>query len=202
MKFITIISLLLIFTLPVNSIAEDHANAEHHETEDNGFSAGDFILDHIGDAHDWHILTINDHHYSIPLPIILYSEQSGFHTLWSTKLEHGHQYKGFRLNHENGKIIEEVHGEEYLPWDFSIKKNVMAIFISLALLFWIFISVGKAYKQNPKSAPKGMQSLLEPIILFIRDDIAKEAIGERNTNVFYHFCYPFSFSFLLIICWD
>ncbi|MFC2086286.1 F0F1 ATP synthase subunit A [Bacteroidota bacterium] len=197
MKFITIISLIMMFTIPVNLIAEEHAKDEHQETKKDGFSAGDFIFDHIGDAHDWHILTINGHHYSIPLPIILYSEHSGFHTFWSTKLAHGHHYKGFYLDHEKGKIIEEFQEEEYLPWDFSIKKNVMAIFISIALMFWIFISIGKTYRRNSQIAPKGIQSLLEPIILFIRDDLAKEAIGAKKYERFLPFLLSIFF-FILI----
>ena len=140
-RFIVIISLVLLFIIPSYTIAEDHLKDEHHEAEKEEFSPGDFIFDHIGDAHDWHILTVGEHHISIPLPIILYSEHSGFNVFWSTKLAHGHHYKGFHLDHEAGKIVEEVHGEEYLPWDFSIKKNVMAIFISIALMFWIFISL-------------------------------------------------------------
>ncbi len=196
-RFIIIISLVLLFIIPSYIFAEEHAKDEHHETKENKFSPGDFIFDHIGDAHDWHFLTINGHHISIPLPIILYSEHSGFHAFWSTKLAHEHHYKGFHLDHEKGKIIEKVHGEEYLPWDFSIKKNVMAIFISIALMFWIFISVGKAYKRNAGLAPKGMQSFLEPIILFIRDDLAKEAIGEKKHERFLPFLLSIFF-FILI----
>jgi F-type H+-transporting ATPase subunit a len=65
-------------------------------------------------------------------------------------------------------------------WDFSITKNVVALFVSLFLLMYIFMSVAKAYTRRPGQAPKGMQSLLEPIIIFVRDDIAKTSIGEKK----------------------
>jgi len=65
-------------------------------------------------------------------------------------------------------------------WDISITKNVLAMFVSLGLMLWMFISAAKMYKRNPGKAPKGMQGLLEPLIIFVRDDIAKSAIGEKR----------------------
>ncbi|NOZ47519.1 MAG: F0F1 ATP synthase subunit A [Chlorobi bacterium] len=192
-----LIALLFLFLLSFQSFAEEHNQKEHQEATEGKFDAGSFIFEHIGDGHDWHILTVNGHHISIPLPIILYSENSGFHVFWSSKLAHGDSYKGFWLDHEKGKIVEDVNGQEYLPWDFSITKNVMAIFISMALLFWIFISIGKSYKKNVGKAPKGMQSLLEPIVLFIRDDLAKEAIGEKKYERYLPFLLTIFF-FILI----
>jgi F-type H+-transporting ATPase subunit a len=62
------------------------------------------------------------------------------------------------------------------PLDFSITKNVLFIFLVTGIMIWLFISIAKQYKKNPDKAPKGAQSLFEPIIVFIRDDIAKENI--------------------------
>jgi F-type H+-transporting ATPase subunit a len=67
-----------------------------------------------------------------------------------------------------------------LPWDFSITKNVVALWFSIVLLIWIFSSMAKSYKTRKGMAPKGMQSVLEPLVVFIRDDIAKSSIGEKN----------------------
>jgi len=50
---------------------------------------------------------------------------------------------------------------------------------SLVLLFWILLSVGKAYRKNPTKAPSGLQSFIEPVVLFIRDDVARPSIGEK-----------------------
>lgn len=85
-------------------------------------------------------------------------------------------------------------------WDVSITKNVASLFVSIFLMLWIFISVAKTYTRTPGKAPKGMQSLIEPLIIFVRDDIAKSAIGEKNTNVTFLFYLPFSFLFGSIIC--
>ncbi|MBL7933127.1 MAG: F0F1 ATP synthase subunit A, partial [Bacteroidia bacterium] len=66
------------------------------------------------------------------------------------------------------------------PLDFSITKNVTQLFISALVLILIFTSVAKAYKNHGvTSAPKGKQSFLEPLIVFVRDDVAKSNIGAK-----------------------
>lgn len=64
---------------------------------------------------------------------------------------------------------------KYRPWDFSITKNVLYIFIVSAILVFLFISIGNAYKKRANQAPKGVQSFFEPVVVFIRD-LAKENI--------------------------
>ena len=76
------------------------------------------------------------------------------------------------------KIVENT--EAGMPYDFSITKNVLSLWMSLILIMWVFVSVAKSYKTRKGMAPKGMQNLLEPFIIFVRDDIAKESIGEKK----------------------
>jgi F-type H+-transporting ATPase subunit a len=159
--------------------AADHQMAVHAE-ENEAFNPGDFIFDHIKDGHEWHIMTIGGKHISIPLPVILYSKNSGLHIFMSGKFHHGHaSYKGFHLEtagENKGKILEE---DGTRPLDLSVTKNVAAMFFSIILILWIFLSVGKAYRQNPIKAPSGLQSFVEPIITFLRDDVIKPAIGPK-----------------------
>ncbi len=175
--FIKILLLVFLFS-PVSLVKAQH------EGEEDKFNPGTFILDHVGDAYDWHILTYKEHHVSVPLPVILFSKQSGFHVFMSTKFHHGHDsYQGFSVAHDGqykGKIVEQAaDGSLVRPLDLSITKNVFAIFVSIALILWIFISVSKTYQRNPDKAPKGLQSFVEPVILFVRDDIARPAIGYK-----------------------
>ncbi len=153
------------------------------------FNAGEMIIDHITDAHEWHILTYENFHLSIPLPVILLD--NGKLVIFSSwHFHHGNQaYNGYRILTEGenkGKIVkvvddgETVDASAKLPLDFSITKNVLSLFISVLLLCIIFISVANRYKQNPNTAPKGLQSLLEPLILFVRDDIAIPGLGKKN----------------------
>lgn len=160
------------------------------ESHDEPFEASKFIMDHIGDSHEWHILTTPDgHHVSIYLPVILYSKHSGFHLFSSKELAHGHTYRGFQMGHGtlDGKSLEgtivEVneHGEMVgVPLDFSITKNVVMMMLSVIILLWVFLGLARSYKRRGIGAPKGLQGFLEPLIVFIEDDVAKPNLGEHQ----------------------
>ncbi|RKE03137.1 F0F1 ATP synthase subunit A [Marinifilum flexuosum] len=180
---------LLIFFFIASAVpafaSDEHDQHAHHDThKKEKFEPGNFIMDHIADAYDWHILSYKDKHVSVPLPVIVISEQSGFHMFMSSKFHHGHDaYKGFYIAQEGefrGKVVEKINGHEVRPFDISMTKNVVALLISMIILLWVFISVAKAYTKRKGQAPKGMQSLMEPLILFVRDEIAKPAIGEKK----------------------
>jgi F-type H+-transporting ATPase subunit a len=64
-------------------------------------------------------------------------------------------------------------------FDFSITKSVFGMLVILTLMVWMFISVAKQYQKNPGQAPKGMANAVEPLVLFIRDEIAKPSIGAK-----------------------
>jgi F-type H+-transporting ATPase subunit a len=141
----------------------------------------------------------------IPLPIILYSPQRGIDVFMSSKFEHGHEpYKGYRLleKHYLEKLKEEGHDlkkeglsagkiiaiNENGEWDKSVKfydvsltRNVVQMILALALLVWIMITIAKRYEKGHgvKSAPTGMQNLLEPVITFVRDEVAKPNLGAK-----------------------
>lgn len=160
---------------------DQQTTVSQHQT---GFDPGSFIMEHIADSYEWHTATFGHTHLSLPLPVILYSETQGFQLFLSSKFHHGHaNYKNFQIanqGHNKGKIVEMVDGNEIRPLDFSITKNVLSLFISLAVLLILFIGIAKAYTTRQGMAPKGAQSLLEPLILFIRDDIAKASIGHKK----------------------
>lgn len=160
------------------------------KTPKKEFKAGDFIFDHIGDAHDWHIFTVGSKHVSVPLPIIVYSRTRGkLYAFMSSKFHHGYDsYRGFRLmkyGEYKGKIVEvddkdvKLEGAP-LPLDFSIKKNVAAIFFSVILMLALFIPIANKYKREGVVAPRGAQNLVETVILFVRDEIARPSIGEKH----------------------
>lgn len=156
--------------------ANSHANSETHEKE--GFDAGKMIFEHIGDAHDWHLWGEGDHAVSIPLPVILYTESGGLTLFSSSNFHHGHAaYNGFVL-HE-GKVTWEDASKTETIYDFSVTKNVLAMLIATIVLLVIVLSMAKHYTSNQGKAPKGFYNLVEPLILFLRDDIAKPSIGHK-----------------------
>jgi len=187
MKIINKILIFLILIISVNVSLAQENNEEKAKTGKEKFNAGEFITEHIGDAYEWHIAKFGEFELSVPLLVIVYSqngEHQGLNVFMSSKFHHGEEaYKGFQISESKefkGKIVEIVDGKEVRPKDISITKNVLSLFVSVTLILLIFLSIAKSYKRNPLSAPKGIQSLLEPLILFVRDDIARTSIGEKK----------------------
>ncbi len=157
--------------------AHDSLGAEAHADEHvkEGFNAGDMIMHHVTDSYDWHIMDFGGHAISIPLPVIVKSEGQGWEVFSTSRFEHGHaSYNGYTLDH--GHLLRED-GAEF--WDLSITKNTAAMMLSMIIICILFISVANAYKKRTGLAPKGLQSFIEPLILFVRDDIAKSSIGPK-----------------------
>jgi F-type H+-transporting ATPase subunit a len=107
----------------------------------------------------------------------------------STKFHHGNaEYKGFYIENEgknDGKIVEHLaNGEISVPLDLSITKNIASLLVGISIVLFLFLTIARSYKKNPLSAPKGLQSWLEPMILFVRDEIAKPSIGEKDYQKF------------------
>jgi F-type H+-transporting ATPase subunit a len=152
------------------------------------FDASTFIMEHIADSHEWHLLTKKDgESVAVYLPVILYSKEKGIDLFSSKKLIHGNTYKGYKLEEEGdlkGTIVNVKENgtvdEESFPLDFSITKTVVGLLFSVIIGLLLFIGMGRSYKKTGVSHPKGIQSFLEPIILFVRDDIAIANIGEHK----------------------
>ena len=176
---------LFALTAFVNSLKASDENAVSDTISPKKFNTGDLIFNHIKDSYEWHITTVGHTHIGIPLPVILYSQQSGVHIFMSSKFHHGIEaYNGFRIASEGKyqrKIVEIMgDGTELRPWDFSITKNITSLFINIFIILIIFLSIAKRYRENFAKAPKGLQSWIEPIVLFIRDDIARPSIGNEK----------------------
>lgn len=174
---------------------EGHAEAhDAHDEHGGGFNAGDMIMHHVLDAHEIHFMTLNEgtpeeSHLSIPLPVILYTEDRGIEMFSSSKFHNDeHKYDRYFLHHEQIYIANDAGELEFdekheplnaKPLDFSITKTVAGMLLAVALMFFIFVSVAKAYNKREGQAPKGLQSFMEPLILFIRDEVAKPSIGHH-----------------------
>ncbi len=173
--------------------SEEASHSTHEKTDQkkDKFNAGEMIIDHVKDAYEWHIMTIGEKHVSVYLPVILI-HKGKISIFFSSKFHHGHSsYKGFSIaqgGENKGKIIHtDEDGNITTPIDLSITKNAFGLFISIIILLWIFLGVAKRYKKKPEEAPRGLQSILEPIILFVRNDIAKPSIGEGKYEKFLPF---------------
>jgi len=93
----------------------------------------------------------------------------------------------------HGKIVAAKHGDMLLKLnsdgkkklvshssliDFSITKNVLMTLLICGLIFFLFTGLSNSYKKGP--IPSGFSRLLEPLVLFIRDDIAIPNIGDKH----------------------
>jgi F-type H+-transporting ATPase subunit a len=191
---------------------EQHSGEEEPASgsrEEEDFQAGEFIMEHVRDSYEWHLTSFNETHICIPLPVILYNKNPGLHegrhffVFMSSKFHHGHSdYKGFRISTQkknNGKIVEldEQGAEKGRPLDFSMTKTVSGALLTALLVVWIFLSVARSARRNKGKAPRGLQNLFEPVILFVRDEVARPVIGEEKYERFMPFLLTLFF-FILI----
>lgn len=173
-----------------------HANEETKpEAGDLKTEIKEYISHHLLDTHDFGLYSyVNDAgehiHIGFPLPVILWD--NGLQVFSSSKLNHGESVAEVNGNYYklyHGKIYktnaegeirydEHHHAANYKPLDFSITKNVLVIFLVGLLIFFMFGRMAKSYKND--ALPKGMGRLLEPIVLYIRDDIAIPNIGKKH----------------------
>lgn len=143
------------------------------------------------------------HHAIVPLPVLLYEPGRGVAFFSSSKFHHGEEsYAGYRLVTESYREelkekgmqdaeIRLLQDEQIIAvdndgnpinkkvYDLSITRNVVQMFLALIVLIWLMTSIAKRYRegQGVTSAPKGWQNAIEPVITFIRDEVAKPNLG-------------------------
>ncbi|MCF4100671.1 F0F1 ATP synthase subunit A [Gillisia sp. M10.2A] len=197
-KIIVTIALAL---LPMLVISQEHGEAQESKKK---FNATDMIMHHIGDSHGWHFFGEGENSFTLPLPVILYTE-NGVVSFMSSEFHHdteGHhvvEKDGMRFVNYHEKIYQLNEGADTVefdaehhpvnasrPWDFSVTKNVAAMFLTVVLMLLFFFSLSKHHKKNTH-APKGFNNILETLVLFVRDEIAVPQIGEKKYMKFMPF---------------
>ncbi|MCW5519974.1 F0F1 ATP synthase subunit A [Aureitalea sp. L0-47] len=202
-NFTTFRSLILglIFLLSFNPVlAASNAPASKSETGENEeFDVTEMIMHHIKDSHDFHIMDWDGHAISFPLPVILWTE-NGLVTFMSSEFHHDDS--GSVVVEKDGQKFVKYHEEIYYaaaapnasgayltmgegdhpsnahPMDFSITKLVFSMFISIVLLLLIFGLSARKY--DTSGVPRGIAKFTEPLVVFIRDEVARPNIGERH----------------------
>ncbi len=196
----TILRFLSIFTFLVGLAFTAGA------TKEKKFNVSETIMHHIGDAHEWHLWGEGHQGTSIYLPVILYD--NGIKVFSSKHLYHGKaisvedslkpsEYlvgegpaEGYALLHEkiyklnNGKLdVHGAHPKNAMPLDLSITKNVLSLFIGAFILLAVMLSTSLYYKKNGAVAPRGIAKFIEPLIVYVRDEIVKPNIhGAKHTR--------------------
>jgi F-type H+-transporting ATPase subunit a len=165
----------------------------------------DYIIHHIKDSHDFHLFSYTNDagervHVGFPLPVIVWTS-NGLVTFMSSEFHHDDEGEvivgknGVKLTKIHSKIFELEEGAEEVKFDeanhavnahkvldLSITKSVIGIlFVGLLMLFW-FSKLAKQYKT--KQIPSGFSRVLEPLVIYVRDEISKPNIGEKHYRKF------------------
>ncbi|MDR2206531.1 MAG: F0F1 ATP synthase subunit A [Flavobacteriaceae bacterium] len=185
--FLTTFSLFTAQNSDVKSETTEISKVANENTENQ-----DYIQHHLLDAHSFDLMTTKSgKHIGFSLPVIFYDKENGFHFMMSSAFHHGEnvvESKGafYKLFHEkiyktdaSGTINlnEQHHATNEKVLDFSITKSVLMIIITALLMIWIFVSIAKSYKKS--LIPTGAGKIFEPIIIFVKDEIAKPNIGAK-----------------------
>jgi F-type H+-transporting ATPase subunit a len=185
---------------------EDEKGGAPKEEEHGKFDANEVIFGHVMNAHEFHLFSAGKFHATIPLPVILYEKGRGLSVFMSSKFHHGEDaYNGYRLvtKHYKEKLKEEgmtdaqinLYSDESIiavdedgrplenikVYDFSLTRNVVQMIIALTILVLLMTSIAKRYKRGEgvTTAPRGWQNAIEPVITFVRDEVAKPNIGHK-----------------------
>ena len=155
--------------------APSFAYAESEGGEGGPLDVSEVILHHVQDDHVWHFAD----GLVLPLPVIVYTETRGLEVFSSANFYDEHHnlipYNGYQLEHGHISIV----GSEEHVLDLSITKNVAMLFVNVALILFVFLQVAAGYRKNKGKAPSGIQSFMEPIILFVKDEVVKPNIGPK-----------------------
>ncbi len=180
------IGILLIanFAVKANPHSTDSTNHAHsagsHEEKSEKYDPKSMVMHHIMDANQWNITSS----IIIPLPIILYDKAEGkllttSSSVFQANNEEGNgiaEWEGFVMHH--GRVAKASGETDFI--DFSITKNVFTMIMAAIIMLIVFLSVSNSMKKNAGRAPKGLQNLIEPLIIFVRDEIAAPNLGHKT----------------------
>lgn len=200
--------LLLMSFIPAyaasNAVSSDTAEAVGgaHEEQESEFDVNKMISDHLSDNYWWHITTINGHHISVYLPVIVRDSDGEWHCFSSRRLaHHGDVHKGFFIaeqgDYANKIVGTDSGGEIYRPWDISITKNAFALMINSVIMVVLFLLVARWYKRRPKhSVPKGFVGAMEVFVMDVENEIIKPNVGKDYKRYSAYLLTAFFFIFI------
>ncbi|MFD2743904.1 MULTISPECIES: F0F1 ATP synthase subunit A [Sphingobacterium] len=207
-KALILFTVFLLAVSPFSLRADDaHQEGSHSQEEE----ISQYIQHHLEDDHYFSLFTDKKagKHYGFPLPVILID--NGLKVFSSGEFHHGEhtvEKDGQHYALYHGKIYktdaagtldmdEHHHPTNAKPLDFSITKNVVGLMLAALLLFIGFISLAKTYKKGANNLPKGAGRVLEPLVLYVRDEMAIPNIGHRYKEFMPYLLSVFFLIFLL-----
>ncbi len=199
---VAVFSIIMVFFFNVSQAQPND------QKESKKLDPAKLIMEHVSDGHEFHFATIGGHPVSIPLPIIVYTKARGVTVFMSSAFEHGtvvheslmlltdefiEEHKLDEVKDDKGNEVFQVGkiyavGADSMPdpdikvYDFSMTRNVVQLLLSLLLLCWLMLKVARQYKkgQGVSTAPTGFQNAIEPVITFVRDEVALPNLGDKT----------------------
>ena len=175
--FLALFLILSVLAILPATAQDEHGSVDQKTGSEHGpeLKISAVIIEHVMDNHIWHFF--DGHYGTLYLPIIVFSPDRGLDIFSSRNLFDEHHkeisYQGYKLEHN------KIYLQDKEVTDLSITKNVLMLFINAGLLFIVLTSVAKSYKRNTGKAPRGIQSFIEPVVLFVKDEIVKPNIGPK-----------------------
>ena len=194
-----ILSILALFIFLSGTLVQANESVPVEKSEQKLDVKG-LILEHLADSYIWHITKIGETDIAIPLPVIVYSQTSGWHVFMSSAFHEGGEHDGLIIATEGkykGKIVEkDALGNEVKPFDISITKVVLSLLFNGALLIFIILMVARSYKKDIYKSKKGFVGFMEMFIMNINDDVIKPCIGKDYRKFSPYLLTVFFFIFL------
>jgi len=202
MRWVRYILLTICMGLSVEIFA-GQSPVSSQEMSSGEVNVSEMLFGHIGDSYGWHITDWKGQHVTIPLPCIVYSSTTGWHAFMSSKIGHGHSYKGFSIAEEGryaDKIVEMAPDGTFIrPFDISITKNVASLMFTALLLIVLVLWTAGWYRNHDTSeegSPKGFRGLMEMMVMMVNDDIIKDSVGPEYRKYAPYLLTAFFFIFL------
>lgn len=180
---------------------EESTEAAEQQHEEKPFDIKQTIFDHLGDGYGWEVPF--NHHKRMPLPVIVWGK-TGFHCFSSSRVAHDAVYNDngtdFKIATEGpykGKIVEIIDGQEYKPWDFSITKNVLAIFIACIIVLVLALALAHWHRHNPFKAPRKIRGMFEALVEFIYVGVIKPTLKDKAAKFAPYLLTVFFFIFFM-----
>lgn len=193
--------LLILFMLLLAPVLR--CRAASHGGSNGEVDVKSIIFGHVKDSYEWHMTTVGGKHVAISLPVIIYSERTGFEVFPSSVFHGLQEYKGFRIAAQGvneGKIVElDELGNEVRPiLDLSITKNVLAVMLNSLLLMVIVLLTARWYRRHDarKEVPGGFVGVMEMMIEMIVNDVIRPNVGAAYRRYAPYLLTVFFFIFL------
>lgn len=172
-------------------VSPQYISASGHDDgqEEKKINPKEIIFEHLSDGYGWEVPFSHD--LRIPLPVIVRGYDGQWHCFSSKRIQHGEEYDGFKLGGKDSKWHNKIVGErpvtvdgktvmeEYRPWDLSITKNVLALFISVIIVMWMILQVARWYKKAGYKAPRKFTGAVEALIEFVYQGVIKPTLGAK-----------------------